>query len=172
MNSSPKSTPLRRIAIRACAGVILFLVCASALFIFVIYPFHGLKGLGRAQYEAAIMKAAKDFAASESLVPSSLVRSRFEALDEDGDACAWGSVSLHTPEGDQVHLWVSLEWFALWHGWSRDSIFIMADPRDRIFFAERLTTLGSFKKTHYAIQNARREALRRIRDVWLDLNSS
>ncbi|MGA3114626.1 MAG: hypothetical protein ABSF90_09375 [Syntrophobacteraceae bacterium] len=170
MDGRSKGSPLRRLVIRVCAGAILCLLSASALFTFFVYPFHGLKGFGREQYEAAIMKAAKDFAPSESLAVSSIVKSRFEAMGENEDAYAWGSVSLRAPCGDQVYLWVSLKWYGSWHRWRRDSIFIMADPRNRLFYAESVLALGSFKKTIYAIQNAKCETLRNIREIWLDLN--
>ena len=172
MNGPSKGTPLRRLVIRVFAGAILCVLSAYALFTFLIYPFYGLRGFDREQYEAAIMKAAKDFAPSESLAVSSLIRSRFEALGENEDAYAWGSVSLLSPRGDRVYLWVSLKWYGSWHRWRRDSIFIMADPRDRLFYAESVLALGSFKKTIYAIQNYRRETLRQVREVLLDRNPS
>ena len=169
MNDPPESIHLHRLVIRACEGAILCLFAAWALFTFVFYPVHGLTGLGRRQHEAAIMRAAKEFASSESMVATSLERSRFEAVGENSNAYAWGTVTLLTPGGDHVHLWVSLRWSAFWQRWHRNEILILADPRDRLFFAQSLLSLGSIKKTLYIIQNVRRETLRQIREVSYDL---
>lgn len=146
------------------AIMVLGLILAAVVIWFNVffYPGYGLGGLAQEQYQAALLRVGEGFAASESLTLASLCRSNFRVLSPES-AYAWGTLSLLTPEGEPVYLWVALHWSR--HRWWRENCYRLADPRDRLFFAESLLSLGNSKKIAYALENLTREELRRLREV-------
>ena len=149
-----------------CLGAGLGLAALVVWFNVFFYPGYGLDGLGRGQYQAALLRGAAGFAASESLRVGKIIRCRFKELTPCGKAFAWGTVLLFTPKGEEVYLWESLKWSPSRQRWQREKCLWLADPRDRLFFAKSLLGLGIFKKPYYGLANLSREFLRRLREVW------
>lgn len=128
------------------------------------YPGSGLAGIDPNDHRTALTRAGTIYAHSEAL--------RFdELLDSDhystakGDVFAWGTAALKTPDGQAVHASVSLVRTAS-SGWNRFECSLLADPRDRILFAESLLKIGGLNKVRYALQRLWREELRRFREVY------
>ena len=129
------------------------------------YPFYRLQGVEREQYREALTRAAKGFAVSESLQFEKCLRSEFRELEGKGSAYAWGVFALATHTHEKINLWVALEWSPFWNSWFRTRCQWLADPRDRIFFAESQLKLGNFKKMFSLGESVYREELRRLREV-------
>lgn len=127
------------------------------------YPGYGLGGIGRDQYQSALLKVGEGFAASESLTLSSLLKSQHRSSGKR--AHAWGVLRLSTPKGGEVHLWVSISWSPSRNRWQREDCTWLGDPRDRLFFAESLLELGNWKRIYYSLEHYGREELRRLREV-------
>jgi hypothetical protein len=159
-----ESTRFKRIITWAVLGVGIGLVIVPVWFNAFFYPGSGLSGFERHQYEEALLKVGAGFAASESLSLVKLLGSQFRSLGPEKDAFAWGTMLLLSQKQDQVYLWVSLKWAPHRHQWLRTGTFWLADPRDRILFAERQLT--NFEKTRFTLENMWREQKRRIREVW------
>ena len=139
------------------------LIIAIILFNTIFYPGFGLGGLKKEQYQEALLTAARSYAASEGLTLGSGLWSEFQSHKKE--TLAWGTLILLTPTGKEVNLWVSLAWSPFWHRWLRYKCELLADPRDRILFAESLLTLGNFRKVYFTVMNLSREELRRWREV-------
>jgi hypothetical protein len=154
-----------RVAPWLCLG----LIAACVWFNVFLYPTYGLTGFGREQYQEALRRTAAGFAESESLTLVSILeaRSLTESSDSGKRALAWGTVMFLTSRGGEVFGWVALKWSPLWNRWERRECDWLADPADRLLFAENLLGLGNFNRTRYALANLYREELRRLRELWL-----
>jgi hypothetical protein len=153
---------LKRLAILSvCLG--LGLVMAIVLFNIVLYPAFGLEDFKKEQYRQALVAVGQSYAASEGLTFRSV--SLLTMKTHGKNALAWGTLALRTPAGEEVDLWASLQWYPFWHRWLRFKCYLLADPRDRILFAESLLTLGNFRKVYFTLENLSREELRRWREV-------
>jgi hypothetical protein len=129
------------------------------------YPFCRLQGVEREQYQVALTRAARGFAVSESLQVENCLRSEFRELAGKKSAYAWGVFALANHAHEKVYLWVALEWSPFWNSWFRTRCQWLADPRDRIFFAESQLKLGNLKKMFFLSESVCREELRRLREV-------
>ena len=161
----PVSSLVPRVLIWVGTGLALGMVATLIWFNALFYPGYGLGGLGQEQYQAALLRAAAGYAASESLTPGRLLRSQYRPLGR-GQAETWGTLMLLTPKREEVYLWVYLKWSPFWQRWQRGNCLLLADPRDRIFFAEDISALGNLNKTAYTLENYWREWRRRLREVW------
>jgi hypothetical protein len=145
-----------------------FLVGASVLWLLWFnlfrYPGSGLAGIDRNDHGIALTRVGKAYADSDALRFDRLLESDYSAT-ASGEVFAWGTASLQTPEGQPVHVWVSVYWTETL-GWNRLECYLLADPRDRILFAESLLGIGGLNKVRYALQQLWREELRRFREVY------
>jgi len=157
-----------RCVARVIPWLCLGLTGAGILFNVLFYPIHGLAGFGREQHEEALHRAAAGFADSESLTLVSLLGTGFlaESTGSGKRALAWGTVMLLTSRGEEVFGWVALKWSPFWNRWERRECAWLADPADRLLFAESLLGLGNFNRTRHAIANLYREEMRRLREIW------
>jgi hypothetical protein len=153
---------------RVVPWICLGLTCACIWFNVFFYPSYGLAGFQREQYQEALRSAAAGLADSESLTLVSLLgaNSLTESYGSAKRTLAWGTVMLLTSRGEEVFGWVALKWSPVWNRWERRECDWLANPADRLLFAESLLGLGNLNRTRYAIENLYREELRRLREIW------
>jgi hypothetical protein len=154
---------LERLAIFS-VGLSLGLVMAIVLFNRALYPVFGLESFKKEQYRQALVAVGRSYAASEGLTFQSV--GHLTMNPHGTDTLAWGTLVLRTPAAEEVDLWASLKWSPFWHRWLRYNCRLLADPRDRILFAESLLALGNFGTVYSTLENLSREELRRWREVW------
>lgn len=150
---------------RITLGLIFAVVAAGLWFNAIFYPGFGLKELSRQDYRQALLLAGRGFADSESL---SLVQSLSCNFREAayGKAYAWGTFLLQNSKREKFLLWVSVKWVPFWERWQRLDCSLLADPRDKLLFAESLLFLSPAAKLSYGLANVGREVSRRFREVY------
>ncbi len=153
----------RRLAWFSLLVIVLLTAGAYTWFNDSFYPGYGLAGIGHDRPQAALIKVAEGFAASESLTVESVLKSQFRP--EEAPTQGWGVLRLLTPQGGEIHLWVAISWSPSRQRWQRQECTWLADPRDRLFFADSLLALGTWKRVYYSLANYGREELRRLREV-------
>jgi hypothetical protein len=124
-----------------------------------------LRKLSQEQYQEALQRVGARFAAFESLNFKALIRSQWRSQGPQG-ALAWGTLALQTPGGEEAYLWVSLQWSAILNSWKVKQCFLLADPRDRHFFAESLLAVGTWQKISSALSLLKRKFTRRWNEIW------
>jgi hypothetical protein len=150
-------------------GLAMVVLALVASFNRLIYPPMALWGVGRHQFQEALRRVAAGYAASESLTRQELLWSRVRELDPQGPAYAWGTFQFLSPRGEEVFFWASVAWSPALNCWKRQHCQHLADPQDKVLFAESILSLGNLEKILYSVENWGREMRRRIREVefWL-----
>lgn len=150
-----KTSPARMA--RAVAVVLLAVWAALATFNLAVYPGHGLGSFGIEDYQAAMIKVASELAAAESLTVAGLGRAQFHDPGPLGKAYAWGTVELRTPSNRKASAWVVLRWSPRQAAWRRQEVELLADPRQKLLFAESLLAVGNLDRLCWTLQDRIRQ---------------
>ncbi|CAM2059923.1 conserved hypothetical protein [Desulfovibrionales bacterium] len=146
-------------------GVALFLAILvfGIVFNIYLYPRHGLSGFSEKNYCEAILKSGYLFAISQQMKLKDILYTNFRSQEDGKKHYAWGILRLVDHTDQDYPLWVSIR-FGDQLEWYRDSIGLLVDPQDKLFFVEERP--NNMFKTITELGRVYREGKRQLREYF------